>query len=252
MHNDLFSIGPLTVHGYGLMIGLGVVAALCLSWRRAKVRQLDDDFVTNIAIALLLMGFLGAKVLYVIVSWKDFLADPWAVLGTEGFVIYGGIIGGLLAVYLYCRKKKESFFRWMDIIIPGVALAQGLGRIGCFLAGCCYGRPTDSCLGVVFPAGSMAPAGVPLLPTQLFSAAGDMLIAVILLLLDRKKHEEGMLTVWYLLMYAVGRFCIEFFRSDYRGAVGFLSTSQFISILIAALALLLAWRLKKRSASHEE
>ncbi len=252
MHNDILSLGPFTVHGYGLMIGIGIVAALCLSWRRARKRGLPQDAVTTLVILIAAFGFLGAKLLFLITELPAVLQNPLPYLGADGFVVYGGIISGVLAVWLWCRKKGQSMAKWADLLLPGVALAQGFGRIGCFLAGCCYGRPTDSCLGVVFPAGSLAPAGIPLLPTQLFSAGADFLLALILLLLDRRDGKDGKLLTWYLALYGVGRFILEFFRSDPRGSVGALSTSQFISLFIVAAAGLLALRRGKRSEKNGE
>ena len=247
MYNDLFTIPGihLTVHGYGLMTGLGVVAALLLSWRRGKKYGIDDDSVSTLCIILLLCGYAGAKLLYILTSWKAFLAHPMAYLGSEGFVVYGGLLAGFLSAWFYTRRRG-GLLLWSDLVLPGVAAAQGLGRVGCFLAGCCYGRPTESALGVVFPVGSMAPAGIPLLPTQLFSAAGDLLIAGVLLWLDRGERKPGRVTTWYLLLYGIGRFSIEFLRNDYRGAVGFLSTSQFISLFFVAYALFLAYMLRKK------
>ena len=123
--------------------------------------------------------------------------------------------------------------------VAQIALAHACGRIGCFLAGCCYGRETDSFLGVVFPEHSMAPSGVKLLPTQLFSSAGDFLIMAILLLYSRKTRPKGRTGALYLILYGIGRFLIEFLRADDRGTVGSLSTSQFISIGIVAVGLIL-------------
>ena len=180
-----------------------------------------------------------------------FLQDPWSVLGSEGFVVYGGILTGVATVYLLCRRHKQSFAVWADLLLPAVALAQGFGRLGCFLAGCCYGRPTTLPIGVVFPAGSFAPAGVPLLPTQLISAAGDLLLAALLARLDRRPHPAGQVGCLYLIFYSVGRFLIEFLRNDYRGEVGFLSTSQFISVGVLLAALLTLRTLSGREASHE-
>ena len=251
MKTDLFSIGPLTVHGYGLMIGIGVAAALLLSWRRARERGFAEETVSRLAVYMLIFGFLGAKLLYIITSMDEFLADPLGTLGAEGFVVYGGIIAGFFAVLFYCRRKKLDLLTWLDLFFPGVALAQGFGRIGCFLAGCCYGAPTDSVLGVVFPLGGSAPAGIALWPTQLFSAGGDFIIAALLLLMEKKHSERGRTSVSYLFLYAVGRFAVEFFRDDPRGTVGFLSTSQFISVFIFALALALTVYLKKgRTMTH--
>ena len=180
MCNDLFTLFGLTVHGYGLMIALGIAAALVTGFVRAGRRGLDANAVVDIALLCAVCGFAGAKLLYVLVELPAFLDSPWRVLGSSGFVVYGGVIAGALAAYIHCRKKKLAFIDYFDLLMPSVALAQGFGRIGCFLAGCCYGRPTDAWWGVVFPQGGIAPAGVPLVPTQLLSAGGDLLLAAFL------------------------------------------------------------------------
>jgi len=242
MKLELFSIGPITIHGYGLMIGIGVLVCIALGVYRAKKSGvMKEEEVLDIAIYGLIAGFLGAKLLYVIVEFEQFIKDPISVLGSEGFVVYGGIIFGVLAAILYCRIKKLSFMECFDLLCPSISIAQGFGRIGCFLAGCCYGRETTSFLGVVFPEGCMAPAGVKLLPTQLFSSAGDFLITVILLWYYKKRKHVGDVGVLYMILYSVGRFFMEMLRSDDRGGFGAFSTSQWISILIFALALFLAW-----------
>ena len=250
MHNHILSIGPLTVHGYGLMIGIGIVAALSLAWRRADRRGIPQEKVTTVVLLGLIAGFLGAQLLFLITELPDVLRDPLPYLGSDGFVVYGGILAGVPTLWLWCRKKGERLEIWTDLLLPGVALAQGFGRIGCFLAGCCYGRPTASPIGVIFPADSLAPAGIPLLPTQLFSAAGDFLIALALLRLERRNGKDGELLVWYLLLYGTGRFLLEFFRSDPRGTVGVFSTSQFISLFIVAAGVVLALSRRKRSEAH--
>ncbi len=246
MYNNIVTIGKITIHGYGLMIGIGFLVAVLVGMYRAKKKDMNQEAILDIAIYCILAGFLGGKLLYVIVEWKAFLNSPWSVLGSSGFVVYGGIITGVLAGYIYTRIKKISFIQYFDLVMPEIAIAQGFGRIGCFLAGCCYGRPTDSFLGVVFPIGGLAPAGVKLLPTQLFMSFGDFIIAAALILYDRKNKVDGNVGAGYLILYGVGRFIIEFFRNDSRGAVGALSTSQFISIFIVAIgAGLVAWNLSK-------
>jgi len=245
MYNNLFSVGSVTIHTYGLMIAIGFAAAVVLSYYRAKAYGLEKEAVIDIALLAIVFGFLGAKLLYVIVEHEAFFADPLSVLGSEGFVVYGGIIGGLAAAVVYCRKKKISFMSYFDLAMPAVAVAQGFGRIGCFFAGCCYGCESTF-LGVIFPEGSLAPAGVPLLPTQLISSAGDFLIALVLLVYARKSKIKGNVGALYLLMYGVGRFVIEFFRNDSRGSVGALSTSQLISIFIVLGAILLYYVNNKR------
>ena len=216
MRMELFSIGPFTIYSYGLMIAVGILVCIAMGMYRAKKRGMSDDAVLTIAIIGVLSGFIGAKLLYVIVEFDQFIEDPMSVMGGEGFVVYGGIIVGVLSAILYCRQKKLVFLDYFDLLVPSIAVAQGFGRIGCFLAGCCYGRETDSFLGVVFPEHSMAPSGVKLLPT-----------------------ERGRTGALYMILYGIGRFLIEFLRADDRGTVGSLSTSQFISIGIVAVGLIL-------------
>ena len=141
MKNELLKIGPFTVYGYGLMIAVGILAAYFTGERRAKKRGLPYEYVFNLVVWCVLGGFLGAKILYWITEWKSIVANP-GFLGdtlTDGFVVFGGIIGGILTAYVYCRIKNLDFLRFFDTLMPSVALAQGFGRIGCLLAGCCYG-----------------------------------------------------------------------------------------------------------------
>jgi phosphatidylglycerol:prolipoprotein diacylglycerol transferase len=239
MYNDIFKIGGLTIHGYGLAIGLGVICAVFLSEYRGKKRGFNTDQLFSVFLLVLIFGFVGAKLLYCIVELKSILKNPMLILSGDGFVVYGGILGGIAAVAIYCRIKKVSFLKYLDLLAPAVAIAQGFGRIGCFLAGCCYGRETDSAFFIMFRNSLYAPNGVKLLPTQLMSSAGDFLIALVLLLYAKKEKRKGKTIGLYLILYSAGRFAIEFFRNDYRGAVGFLSTSQFISIFTLILGLLL-------------
>lgn len=256
MYNDILKIGSLTIHGYGLMIGLGVICAIFLAEYRAKKRELNRDQLFSIFLLVLIFGFIGAKLLFIVVELKSILAHPILIVSGDGFVVYGGIIGGIAAVMVYCRVKKTSFLTYLDLLVPSVALAQGFGRLGCFLAGCCYGRETDSSFSIMFQNSLYAPNGIKLLPTQLIMSGGDFLIAVILLLYAKKDRKKGRTTGLYLILYSIGRFAVEFLRNDYRGAVGFLSTSQFISIFTLLLGILmfasnLFYKPKHRAANTE-
>lgn len=239
MYNEIFDIGFISIHGYGLMIGMGILCALITAGKRAKKRGLDGDFVYSLGFATLIFGFIGAKLLYCLVEINAFFNEPMRIVSGSGFVVYGGIIGGILAAMVYCRSKRVNFFQYFDLTVPSVALAQGFSRIGCFLAGCCYGRETDSPIGIVFHNSSFAPNGVKLIPTQLFSSTGDFLIAIILLFYAQKDRRTGKVGSLYLILYSVGRFIIEFFRNDYRGSVGILSTSQLISVIILAIGIVM-------------
>ena len=239
MYNDILTIGRFTIHGYGLMIGIGVICAILVAQLRAKRKGLSPDVLYSIALLALIFGFIGAKLLFCIVEIKAVIANPMMILSGNGFILYGGIIGGISAVMIYCRVKKISFLQYFDLAAPSIALAQGFGRIGCFLAGCCYGRETTSSFCVVFQNSQYAPNGVKLIPTQLISSGGDFLIALILVLYARKDQKIGKTGGLYLILYSIGRAAVEILRADYRGSVGPLSTSQFISIFILILGVLL-------------
>ena len=245
MYNDLFSIGPITFHTYGVMVAIGVLAALFTGEARAKKRNMDADALYPMTFLCVVLGFCAAKVLFCIVEWKSFIQNPLNMLSNSGFVVYGGILGGVLTAYAYCRIKKLSFVDYFDLMMPSVALAQAFGRLGCFFAGCCYGRETDSFIGISFSQSNYAPNGVKMIPTQLFSSAGMFVIAGILFWYGREKKPRTKVGALYLILYSIGRFTIEFFRNDYRGEIGIFSTSQFISFFVLALGIFLFFRKQK-------
>lgn len=232
MYNDILSIGPLTVRGYGLMVGIGVLVALWVGDRRAKSKGLNGDLIYGLTFTTVILGFLVAKILYIITEWDGFVKDPMSYVAGNGFVVFGGIIGGAVVIWAYCKWKKMDFLRYLDLMIPSIALAQGFGRIGCFLAGCCYGKETDSWFGVTFTHSQFAPNHVKLFPSQLVMSAGDFVIAAILLHYAKQDRSKGKTSALYLMLYSLGRFFVEFTRDDDRGFVGALSTSQFIGIFI--------------------
>lgn len=253
MYNDILSIGPITIHGYGLMIGIGILLAFFLAGKRAKRKGLSEDDLYGIGLVCVIFGILGAKLLFCIIEFRSILQDPMSIFSGNGFVVYGGIIGGTLAAFVYCRKKKLDFLKYFDLVMPSIALAQGFGRIGCFLAGCCYGKETDSIFGIVFKNSNFAPNGVKLIPTQLISSAGNFLIMAILLVFARKQRQPGKVGALYLILYSIGRFAVEYLRNDYRGEVlGIMSTSQFISIFILVLGIALFTIFHKRENGVKE
>lgn len=242
MFNDWFSIGPLTIHGYGVCIAVGLLLALWMASVRAKKKGMDDDIVFGIVFCAAIFGFLGAKIMYCIVEWKSFIQDPASILSSSGFVVYGGITGGILSVFIYTKIKKVGFIDYLELCMPSVALAQAFGRLGCFCAGCCYGRETDSIIGITFHNSYYAPNNVKLIPTQLISSAGDFLNMALLLFISKHTKKKGTVTACYVIFYSIGRFLVEMLRNDNRGSVGALSTSQFYGIFSLAIGLgLFAW-----------
>ena len=252
MKSTLFTIGPFTAHGYGLMIAIGALVAYKVGEYRAKKYNLRDDLIFDLTIWCLVGGLLGAKLLYLITKLPEIMANPENLLDyiKNGFVVYGGIILGIFAGWLYTRRKKLNFWKYFDIVMPEIALAQGFGRIGCFLAGCCYGEETQNVLHVVFHDSPIAPNGVQLIPTQVYSSLFNFLHFFVLITIAKKKKADGQIAGLYLIIYSLGRFVIEFFRGDIeRGQIGILSTSQFISIFIFAVGILLYAFAKKISGA---
>ena len=187
-----------------------------------------------------------------ITEWKSIIADPGFILDTlsDGFVVYGGILGGILAGWIYCKSKKVDVWKYFDLVMPSVALAQGFGRIGCLLAGCCYGKETDSIFAITFHESEFAPNNVPLIPTEIYSSVLDFAHFALLLFIASRKKKDGQVAACYLIFYSIGRFTLEFFRGDLiRGSVGVLSTSQFISLFTGAAGIIiLILRSKKSNA----
>lgn len=253
MKNELLSIGPVTIYGYGLMIAIGIIAAYITGEYRAKKYKLEAERVFDYVVWCVVGGFLGSKILYFITDIKNIIANPAVLLQlADGWVVYGGIIGGILSAMLYSKLKKLKFLAYFDVLIPSVALAQGFGRIGCFLAGCCYGMETDSPIGITFHNSQYAPNNVSLMPTQLISSGLDFLHFFVLIWFAKRKKADGQVGAMYLILYSIGRFVLEFYRGDLiRGSVGSLSTSQFISIFTVIAGIIL-FVVSGRQASPSE
>jgi len=236
MYPELLKIGSrLTIYSYGTCIALGLILAIVFAGKVAKKYAIDPDLFFNGGLVAFISGIVGAKLLYIITDIKEIIADPSILLDVgSGFVFYGGLIAGVAGFIIYITKvKKMSFMDKADIAMPFVAMAQGFGRIGCFLAGCCYGKeaPEGAWYAVVFPNNNCcAPSGVELIPVQLISAILLFILFVILFFAIRKEKFAGLGLSVYLTLYSIGRFLIEFLRNDPRGSIGPFSTSQFIAM----------------------
>ncbi|HCK88243.1 MAG TPA: prolipoprotein diacylglyceryl transferase [Erysipelotrichaceae bacterium] len=248
MYNDWLKIGPLTVHGYGVMIAVGVLAAIWLAEKLAEKFDLEKDSIDSMIFFILVCAFALSKLTYCLTVLPQFLKDPLSVLGSGGWVVYGGVLGGIFAAWIWCRWHHWDFMKYLNTLIVTVPMAQGFGRIGCFFAGCCYGHETTAWYGVRFPADSLCPLDTAVIPTQLISSAGDFLIfAVLYWNLMHGKHSEDN-GAWYLILYSIGRFMIEFLRGDInRGFIGSLSTSQFIAVFAALFGAWLIYRRQKNT-----
>ena len=246
MLNDIQN-GPITIHMYGLMIGIGFAAAYFICCLRAKKKGLSEDIIWGILLCALAGALIGTRLLFYLVSLPQIWETPSILWNFKNrYVVYGGIIFGVLFGYMYCKRKKVSFLQYFDLVMPSVSIAQGFGRIGCFFAGCCYGQQTDSWFHIIYTHSNFAPNNIPLIPTQLVSSAGNFIIAGILFWYDSKTEKDGTVGALYMILYSIGRFIIEIFRNDFRGEWGGWSTSQLISVFILLLGVLFMFMLQKR------
>ncbi len=240
---ELFHIGSITIYGYGLMLALGVVSAITMFYLRGRRYGIDPDMLFNAAFIGIVAGLIGAKLMYWLTDIKAIVENPKILLSLgDGFVVYGGLITGILAPWIYVSKmKKQTFLDKLDLAMPSICLGQAFGRVGCFLGGCCYGAaaPEGAWYAVHFPAGCSAPEGIGLYPTQVMSVILNLLLMAFLLFMTNRSRFRGQILCFYMMLYSVGRFFIEFIRDDPRGTVWVFSTSQFIGILVFALAVVL-------------
>jgi len=241
----LFKLGPFAIYTYGLMVAIGCLVGFFYIRGEARRRAVDTDKIMSLFLWALISGFVGARILYIFVEWDRFLNEPLrTILARGGFVFYGGLILAFGVGIWQTRRKSLNIWKTADIFAPAVAIAHAISRIGCFLNGCCYGRPTDSWLGVSFPPESAAGyAGQPLIPIQLFSSLNLFIIFAILVSLRPYKKFDGQLFWLYVLLYGVTRSIIEIFRGDPRGHIWVLSTSQFLGMIFAILSFIMLRKL---------
>jgi phosphatidylglycerol:prolipoprotein diacylglycerol transferase len=246
---DLFGrhLGPFSLHMYGLLLVSGLLAALWLVGRLARKEGLDPQKVQDLGIASIIAGLVGAKLLLVVVDFDQYRSSPRALLDVlqSGGVFYGGLLGAIPVAWWYIKKHGLPLFSTLDVMAPAVALGQAIGRLGCFAAGCCYGAPSTAPWSVIFHSEDAhalvgVPLGVPLHPSQLYESLGVFILLFVLLAVLRNRKFQGQVVALYLILYAILRFILEFFRGDVaRGTVfgGALSTSQFIAVLVVFLTL---------------
>ncbi|CAN5365666.1 prolipoprotein diacylglyceryl transferase [soil metagenome] len=259
MYPELFRIGTFPVTTYGIFLAVGMLLGLMAASRLGKRDGLPRERIYDMGLWVLVGGLLGSKLLMILVEpdvqifTLDFLRS--------GGVVYGGILGGFLAVVILVRYYKLPFWKVADAFAPGVALGQAFGRQGCFSAGCCWGKETTSAIGVHFTELGHEYTGVPiygpdhsdlfLYPTQLIESFTMLAVFGVLVWLHRRKKFDGQVLIAYGIIYSIVRFSIEFIRDDPRGdlwgmtSLTGLSTSQLASLLVLVVAIVfLIWRLR--------
>jgi len=292
---DLFKIPiiNLPIHTYGVMIVFGLAAAMCAAHAQASRSGYYQEDIVDFAFWALLGGLLGARLLFIMVEWRYyFVEEPFSVVPglnisiptvlavwKGGLVFYGAALGGVMAIFVFCKKRKIEIAKFSDLVILVLPLGHAMGRLGCVAAGCCYGRDNyhidstgeiiaNTPFSLAFPKVSIAygqihahahestinimnklGTTVPLFPVQLLESFGEIIIFFILLLCTPIKRAHGQIALTYFILYSVLRAFTETFRGDIeRGFVfgGSLSTSQFIAVLTSIFALFLIAVLQKR------
>ncbi|HLY17929.1 MAG TPA: prolipoprotein diacylglyceryl transferase [Bryobacteraceae bacterium] len=253
----LFQIGSYSQSTYGVLVALAFLAALSLTSRLARRAGLNGDAVVNLGILCGVSAIVGAKIMMFLVDIPYYAHNPGEVFSLAtlqaGGVFYGGLIAALIAAAIYMRRHRLPPLLTADVFAPGIALGHGIGRLGCFAAGCCWGLPTHLPWGVKFtnPLSQVPPQflGIPLHPTQLYESAAEFVIFGILYWRIVKPHAPGAIISLYLILYGAARFSVEFVR-DHPGEPnpfgGPLNTSQYISLALIALAMLMIWRTRTR------
>jgi len=234
---------------YGVMLALAFIAALWLAMRSARRMGLPRDPIMDLWIAALVSGIVGAKLLLYLLDLPYYLSNPMAILlGLRSAgVFYGGLLAGVGTCLFIVWRRGLPGWIIADIAAPSIALAQSIGRLGCFAAGCCYGKVTDVSWAVIFTSPEAqditgVPLHVPLHPSQIYMAASNLLLFLVLLLIGCRKRYDGQVFLWYLLLYAVIRALLELTRGDPRGELLGYSTSQIIAAAAALAAGFMMWR----------
>jgi phosphatidylglycerol:prolipoprotein diacylglycerol transferase len=248
MHPILIHFHGVTLYTYGMFLALGFLAAVWFTNLNARFYDIKSDDISDLFFVILISGILGGRLLYVSLNFDDFRTSPLDIfkLWNGGLVFFGGFISAVAASIVTLKIKRLPFLKTADTIAPGAALGHGIGRLGCFFAGCCYGRQCDLPIAVRFShPDSLAPLHVPLHPTQLYMVLANLALFFILVFLQRRKRFYGMIFLSYIILYSVFRFIIEFFRGDFRGNffLDFLSVSQGIGILAVLIAVIVMVKL---------
>jgi phosphatidylglycerol---prolipoprotein diacylglyceryl transferase len=256
MHPDLFSIGPLTLHTYGLFIAIGFIMGLLIAIRIGKRYGLDSQKIMDMGFLLIISGVIGSRIVYVLMNFSLYSKNPLDIfkLWQGGLVFSGGLLAAVIVFFFYIRHHKLNVLQIGDIWAPAAVIGQAMGRIGCFMAGCCYGRPTNVPWRVIFknPA-SIAPLNIPLHPTQLYDAMSNLIIFIVLMILTAKKKFDGQVLLWFLILHSTARLYIERFRGDDRGIFPGTqwTVTQFIAILILFFSITALIYIKSKNEKNE-
>ena len=271
MHPILIDFGPFSLHTYGLAMAVAFGFGIWIATRRAEQFGVGGKYALDLSVLILIFSLVGARATYVATHWNEFADHPLDAIspvqhtgqiGIAGLVLLGGVIAGFLTAWVYGRRHRVEFLTTTDIFVPSLALGIAIGRIGCFFNGCCFGQPSSLPWACAFPSESLAGdiyPGIHIHPTQLYESAYMLIVFAVLMLLGKAARRPvlpmGVLTGWFLALYGVGRFFIEMLRWYESEMIVILSPrftfSQLISLLMAALGLVLIFRTRRAKTTGE-
>ena len=234
-----FTLGPINVAWYGIMIALGVLALILWTLREVKKgANLTHDTVLSAALVGIPSGVIFSRILHVIDRWGYYSQHPSQIIGGEGLTIYGAVLGAALGIWIYSRVKGISFAYLADVLAPGIILAQAIGRVGCTLNGCCYGVETSAFCAVIYThPESHGPIGVPVHPTQIYELIYNLIVFAILFKLRGRLKPDGSLFLIYLSLYSLWRFGVGFLREGTPFLFTGLHQAQVIAIILLVIAI---------------
>ena len=250
MRPVLFEFHPfgwdLTLPTYGTLLALAFLAALWVAIRQGRRAGVESGIITDLWIASLLSGVVGAKLLLYLLDLNYYIANPAAIIATlrSAGVFYGGLIAAIIVCLIIVRRRGLNGWVIGDVLAPAIILGQTVGRWGCFAAGCCYGKPTSLPWAVTFTDPKArevtgVPLNVALHPVQLYMSFADLALFFILLGVAARRKFSGQVILLYLILYSILRGCLEYFRDDPRGSYLGVSTSQWLSLVMGLIALTL-------------
>lgn len=236
MYPILFKIGSLSIHSYGVMVAIAFLVGIFVSIYYAKKEGIKEQIILDLAIYVIIVAIAGSRCFYVLGQWDQYKNNLVEIFMVQkgGLVFLGGFLLALLTIILYSKRKGIPLLKLFDILAPGVALGYAIGRIGCFLNGCCFGLPAKVSWALRFPAGSLAYSYFPgerIHPTQLYSSASMFLVFLILVFLYRSKKFDGQVFFLGIIFYPVYRFLVEFLRYSPIHWGGF-TPSQWIVVFL--------------------
>jgi phosphatidylglycerol:prolipoprotein diacylglycerol transferase len=260
MYRTILDFGAVGIRSYGVMLAIAFWVGIEVSARMARKRGYDPLLIVDLGLVILLSSVAGSRFLYVITHLGDFRGDPWGVLKVweGGLTFYGGLVAAVVVGVLFLKRRGQPVAEITDILAPQIALGIAIARVGCFLNGCCFGKESTLPWACVFPADSLAGSvmhGLRIHPVQIYAAAANLIIAVILWRFQRKRLPAGSVFAGLLILYGAWRFVIDFWRY-YEGELmlgvdGFqISTNQIVSIILIIVGIGLLLRSRRRGGTR--